>query len=162
GLLFALLLLLLLLFQVRTYLQDRQQIISCQTNIERMELRLNGTVPKRFTAEQIAAQQREFKYAAKLLKRDAFRWTVLFDRMEALLPRNVSIRSFSPSYKDGSLVLTGVAKKLSDLQKLLDNLYADSFRQVFLQSQRQIDVVAYDGQKKPAHEFSIRLEGVFQ
>lgn len=160
-LLFALLLLLIFLFQLTTYLQSRQLMLGYQANIKSLEQQLSGAVPEHFTAGQLAVQQQAISRAEALLQKDAFRWTALFDRLETLLPRDVSIRSFSPNYKDDSLILTGVAKKLTDLQQLLNNLHADSFQQVFLQSQGQVEVIGSDESKKTAHQFTIRLEGVF-
>lgn len=154
-------LLLLLLFQARTSLQSREQILAMNVAIEKLAQQLQGEIPKRFSKEQIAAQQQDFAQAEALLRKDAFRWSALFDRMEGLLPENVSIRSFSPNYKEGSLVISGVAKNLIDLQDLLDNLHADSFRQVFLQNQNQIEVFDFQDEKRTALSFSILLEGVF-
>lgn len=160
-LLFALLILLILLFQLRISLHTWQLNLDYRTDIEAIEKQLRGKIPAHFTAEQISAQKQSLGRAKELLREDAFRWTVLFDRMEGLLPRDVSIRSFNPNYSDGTLVLTGVCKKLPDLQKLLDNLYASSFKQVFLQNQSQIETLGYDEINRTALQFSIRLEGVF-
>ena len=157
----TLLLILLLCMQVWVSLQSREHNLAYRANVDKLQEQLSGKIPKRFTKEQIAAQQQEFARAKAILQEDAFRWTALFDRMERLLPSNVSISSFSPNYKEGSLQITGDAKTLSDLQDLLDNLYADSFSQVFLKSQSQIEVLDYQGQKQPALRFAILLEGVF-
>lgn len=160
-LILTLLLLLLLLLQARTCLQSREQNLVYRADIEKLEQQLGVTIPKRFTKEQIVVQQQGFARAKSFLQEDAFRWTALFDRMEGLLPKNVSIRSFSPNYKAGSLTINGVAKNLIDLQDLLDNLHADSFAQVFLKSQNQIEVLDYQDNKMPALSFTILLEGVF-
>lgn len=159
--LLLLLLLLLLAFQLWIFVQSRKQIGSYQINIGELELQLRGAVTKLLTAEQISKYEQDFRQASALIKKDAFRWTALFDRLEILLPNDVSIRSFNPNYKSGSLVFNGVAKDLAALQKLLDNLHGDSFRQVFLQNQDQVDVAGYGGEKLPAISFSIKLEGVF-
>jgi type IV pilus assembly protein PilN len=160
-LLFAMLILLVLLFQVRNFLHSYQLKNSYQSNIAAIEQTLRGKTTVKLTRKQIAAQQQDLKQAKILLRKDAFRWTALFDRVENLLPRNVSVRSFSPNYGEGSLVLTGVAKKLPDLQMLLENLHAESFRQVYLKSQSNITVLDYLGEKRSAVAFSIELEGVF-
>lgn len=157
----TLLLILLLLLQGRNCLNDREQNLVKQANIDQLEEKLQGKIPQRFSKEQIVLQQQDFARAQDLLQKDAFRWTVLFDRLEVLLPKNVSIRSFSPNYKAGSLLITGVARNLIDLQDLLDNLHADTFQQVFLKSQSQIEVLDYQEAKRPALAFSILLEGVF-
>lgn len=154
-------LVLLLIFQGQVFLQTREHNLAYQANIEKLQEQLRGKIPKRFTKEQIALQQQEFAQAKAILQEDSFRWTALFDRMERLLPQNVSISSFNPNYKAGSLVISGVAQNLIDLQDLLDNLHADSFSQVFLKSQNQIEVFDYQGQKRSALQFAIQLEGVF-
>jgi len=160
-LLLLLLFVFLLLMQAREYLQSRQQGLVYQKNIAKLEEQLQGKIPKRFTAAQIATQQKDYARAESMLQDDAFRWTALFDRLEGLLPSNVSIQSFSPNYKSNSLVISGVAKNLIDLQDLLDNLHADSFSQVFLQNQNRVEVLDYQDNKRPALAFSILLEGVF-
>ena len=157
----SLLLILLLAFQVRSYLQSREQNLAYRTNIAKLQEQLRGKVPKRFTAGQIASQQEDFARAKAMLQKDAFRWTALFDRMEKLLPSNVSIQNFSPNYKANSLVISGVARNLIDLQDLLDNLHADSFRQVFLKNQSQVKVRDYQDNERAVLSFSIVLEGVF-
>ncbi|WP_303720349.1 PilN domain-containing protein [Malonomonas rubra] len=157
----TLLLVLLLILQGQLLLQSREHNLAFRANIEKLQVQLSGKIPERFTKEQIAVQQQEFAQAKAILQQDAFRWTALFDRMEKLLPKNVSITSFSPNYKSGSLMINGVAKNLIDLQDLLDNLHADSFSQVFLKNQSQIEVLDYQDQKHLAIQFSIQLEGVF-
>ena len=160
-LIITMLLLLLLFFQTRTWMQSREQNLAHLAEIKKLEEQVHGKLPKHFTREQIDRQQQNFAVAESLLQRDAFRWTALFDRLERLLPENVSIRSFNPDYTKGSLVLSGVAMNLVDLQDLLDNLHNDSFPQVYLRSQDQVEVLDYQDQKRPALGFSIQLEGVF-
>lgn len=155
------LLVLLLFIQGRVYLQSREHLDAYKVNIEKLQTQLHGEIPKHISKEQIVLQQAEFAQAEAILQKDAFRWTALFDRLEGLLPQNVSLSSFSPDYKKGSLVISGVARDLIDLQNLLDNLHADSFQQVFLTSQNLVEVFDYQGQKQPALQFSIQLEGVF-
>jgi type IV pilus assembly protein PilN len=160
-LLISIILLGLLMFQVYGLLQGQQQQIALQVSIDQLTEKLQGKVPERFTAEQIAVQKKEYAEARAYLEEDAFRWTALFDRFEGLLPENVSIRSFNPNYEQGSLVISGVAKNLIDLQDLLDNLYADTFKQVYLNQHSQLEVPDYQGDKREALSFSIQIEGVF-
>lgn len=160
--LLALLLIAILFFQVRTTLHNRRLNLAYHSEIASLKGQLGDSSPVRFSAAQIAAQKQAFSRAQAMLQEDAFRWTALFDRMEGLLPNPVSLRSFSPNYKDGSLLLTGVARELNDLQQLLNNLHADTFEQVFLQSQRQVSGDGLDKGAPRAIEFTLRLEGVFQ
>ena len=150
--------------QGQSYLQGQQQIDRTNKNIESLERKLTllqGDLPQHLTASRIEAQKAEFAEAERLLKRDAFRWTALFDKMERQLPSGVSVDSFQPDYNKNSLELIGVAKKLSDLQRLLDRLLADSFAQVFLKNQSLVDVDDGMEGKKSAHQFVITIEGVF-
>jgi len=155
------LLVLILLLQGRTVLQSQQPNLARQAEISKLEEQLQGKLPKRFSKEEIVVQQQNLAMARELLEVDAFRWTALFDRLEGLLPRNVSISSLNPNYKAKSLVISGVARNLIDLQDLLDNLHGDSFEQVYLKNQSQIEVLDYQEKKRPALAFSIQLQGVF-
>ncbi|SHI46503.1 type IV pilus assembly protein PilN [Malonomonas rubra DSM 5091] len=161
-LIFSLLLVLLLLFQIRLLGLERQENESVRTEINTLQEQLKDKIPQRFDKAQIAAHQEQLGRAKALLLQDAFRWTALFDRLEILLPKNVSIVSFSPNYKDASLQISGAAKKLKDLQRLLDNLHGDNFKQVFLNQQSEGEVLDYAGNKQPAITFTIKLEGVFE
>lgn len=160
-LILSVLLVLLLIFQGRSVLQQKQQNRDYRTEISSLEAQLSSKLPKQFTKEQLAAQQETFRQAQDLLQRDAFRWTALFDRLEGLLPAHVSLSHLTPNYQKGSLGIEGVARQLGDLQQLLDNLNRDNFEQVFLTAQSWVDVVDYAGNKRPALQFTLQLEGVF-
>ena len=155
------LLLLLLGFQGNTYLQNRQLTLQYQAHLDSLQEQLRGKLPKRLTPEELAEQQQAYERAETLLQRDSFRWTVLFNRMENLLPAGVSLRSFNPDYGKNSLLLNGVAKKLKNLQNLLDNLQAAQFHQVYLKNQAEVQVDDGRGGKQTALSFSISLEGMF-
>ena len=155
------LLLLILAMQGNTYLQNHQQALLYQTHLDSLQEQLRGKLPERLTPEELAEQHQAFEQAKKLLQRDAFRWTALFDRMEGLLPAGVSLRSFNPDYGKNSLLINGVARNLKNLQTLLDNLQSAQFNQVYLENQGEVDVDNGRGGKRKALSFSISLKGVF-
>ena len=164
GILIVLLLLILLTVQVRGYLLRQKHVQNYEKNLAEMRqeyLQLQGKNVQSLSPDQLEEQQREYNQAQTLLQRDAFRWTVLFDRLERLLPAGVSINSFNPDYKTKNLELSGIARSLADLQRLLNNLHKDSFTQVFLTSQTQIKISDGQGGELPALSFSLTLEGVF-
>ena len=164
GILFALLLLVILGFQVRDYLQQRGQLQMYVKNLAEMNQgyqQLQGETPRNLSSQQVEEQRADFLQAEVLLRRDAFRWTTLFDRMEKRLPSGVSITSFNPDYKTNSVELGGVAKTLADLQRLLKNLHKESFSQVFLQNQSEVIVKDKQGVELSALSFKISLEGGF-
>lgn len=155
------LLLLTLAMQGNTYLQNRQQLLQYRAHLNSLQEQLAGKLPKRLSPEEIAEQHQVYERVETLLQRDAFRWTALFDRMESLLPAGVSLRSFNPDYSKNSLLIHGVAKKLKNLQSLLDNLHTAQFNQVYLENQGEVDVDNGRGGKRKALSFSISLKGVF-
>jgi type IV pilus assembly protein PilN len=156
-----LLLLIVLALQGNAYLKTRQLAQQHQSHIDSLQEQLRGKLPKRLTAEDLAEQRQTYDQAAILLQRDAFRWTALFDRMERLLPEGVSLRSFNPDYNKNSLLITGAARNLHNLQALLDNIQAEQFHQVYLKNQGEVDVDDGRGGKRTALSFSISVEGVF-
>lgn len=157
----SILLLLILVMQGNAYLQNCQQALLYQTHIDSLQEQLRGKLPQWLTPEELAEQRQAFQQAETLLQRDAFRWTVLFNRMEGLLPDGVSLHSFKPDYDQNSLLINGVAKNLEKLQVLLNNLQTVKFNQVYLKSQGEVDVDNGRGGKRQALSFSISLKGVF-
>ena len=163
------LLLLLLLggwlaYQVVDYLQTQARLEALQeanAQLQQDLVALQSELPSHLSPQQLEQQQQQYAEAKGYLQRDAFRWTTLFDRMEERLPAGVSVRSFQPNYEDESLVMTGVAKDLSDLQTLLDSLFSEPFEQVYLQNQGRVEISDGRGGKVSALNFALKIEGVF-
>lgn len=154
-------LLLILAIQGNIYLQNHQLTLQYQSHLGALQEQLHGKMPKRLTPEELAVQRQAYRKAEALLQKDSFRWTVLFNRMENLLPDGVSLRSFNPDYNKNSLMIHGVAKNLKKLRNLLDNLQGASFKQVYLKNQGEVDVENGRGGKRGALSFSIAIEGIF-
>ncbi len=154
-------LIIVLLFQGQAFLNSRQLAHEYQGHLDSLRVQLDGKRPRRLSPEDLVEQRQAYDQAELLLRRDAFRWTALFDRMEKLLPDGISLRSFSPDYAKNSLLLNGVARDLSSLQTLIGKLQADRFEQVYLKNQGEVDVDDGRGGKRTALSFSISLEGVF-
>lgn len=156
-----LLLVLTLMLQGNAYLQNRQESLQYQAHLDSLQTQLRGKLPQRLTPDELAEQRQAYQQAKLLLQRDAFRWTVLFDRIEELLPDGISLRSFNPDYGKNSLLISGVAKDLKKLQELLNNLQSAKIDRVYLERQGEVEVDNGRGGKKKALSFSFRLEGVF-
>ncbi|MDX2478716.1 MAG: PilN domain-containing protein [Desulfuromusa sp.] len=155
------LLLLILIIEGNTYLKNHQLAQQYQTHLDSLQEQLRGKQPKRLSAEELDEQQQAYRRAETLLQRDNFRWTALFDRIESLLPDGVSLRSFNPDYSKNSLLITGAARNLQNLQQLLDNIQAEQIHQVYLKNQGEVEVDDGRGGKRSALSFSISVEGVF-
>ena len=160
-LLLGLLLLVVLGIQFSHLLKTERELAAVQQNLRNLQQQMGGNAPAQLPADQLKKQLALHQLAGELLARDAFRWTGLFDLLERTLPVGVSLRSLSPDYKQKSLVLNGVAKDLKSLQRLLDNLHAEKFEQVFLENQSRIEINDGRGGKLPVLSFNIKLTGVF-
>ncbi len=158
---FSAFLLALLVWQGNLYVQDYRLAATYRSHMEELKAQLQGEQSERIDPEVIAQQQKAYDLAERLIIRDSFRWTGLFDRMEALLPKGVSLLSFNPNYAEESLSISGLAKDLKALQALLDNLQDEKFEPVYLNSQAQVEVDNGRGGKRNALTFAISLGKVF-
>lgn len=153
-------LLVMLLLQAGLLVQNLQLTATYQTQVAELDQQLKGEAnPERLAPETLQQWEKAYDYAAQLLRKDAYRWTELLDRMEKLLPEGVSLRGFRPDYEQNSLALSGVARDLERLQRLLSNLQGDSFRKVYLTSQSRVLLRDPQGQERQALAFTIALEG---
>lgn len=130
-------------------------------HLAELERQLQGDSLKPVDGDRLAALKSDYDQARKLLNRDAFRWTRLFDQIESVLPDGISLRGFNPDYDKNVLILNGISRDLGSLQSLLDNLHAEDFRDAFLLQQSEVGLNDNRGRKKTALSFSIHLTGVF-
>lgn len=139
----ALLLLLLLSALVYGYLRDYRQVGQFEQWLAELETR--GGIESAPTRPPLSTAERErllsdVDFANSILRMDGFRWTHLLDRLEGVLPETVGIQAIRPDYAKGSFSLTGQARDLDALRRLLDNLSASpEFSDVYLlqQSRRE-------------------------
>lgn len=80
-----------------------------------------------YSAEALVQQRQRIIVANRLLEEDAFRWTALLDRLEAILPEGVSLSSITPHLKDGVINISGESRDVPTLQVLLDRLLGSEF-----------------------------------
>ncbi len=138
--------------------QNRQQV----AEIEQQLRVLRGGPVKPLSEEERSRIEAQFLIAQRLLEQDAFRWTKLLDRMEALLPAGVSINSFRPDFGKDSLALDGQARSLKEMRQFLDRLLKKGgFQQVYLNSHSRTKVRDYADNEREAVTFSVQLQGVF-
>nr|WP_320050535.1 PilN domain-containing protein [uncultured Desulfuromonas sp.] len=161
GAVVSFLLLVFVFYQVATCLQLSRTVQNKSLEVEAFAQEVAAGDKVQISKEDIVAQKEALAVARILLRKDAFRWTALFDRLERLLPPKVSIRSLSPDFQTNSLKLTGAASELKDLQTFLDLLHHEPFSQVFLKKQEFSDAEGVDGNRQRVLFFSIDVEGVF-
>lgn len=157
----SVLLLLLIFYQASLCFQAHRLVQKYRLDVAELKQQISDRKTLHMTEEQVEQQKNKIAVARSLLRKDAFRWTALLDRLERLLPEKVSIHSLSPNYQTNSLKLTGAAQQLEDLQTFLDNLHNDAFSQVLFKSQEMKGEKNSTGKKKSLLFFSLELEGVF-
>jgi len=117
-----------------------------------------GPLPRKMTTKEQEQLTADIEFANEILKQDGFRWTLLLDKLETVVPDRVSIRGIRPNYREGSLNLSGYAATVEDLRKFLDNLIGSSdFNDVYLLQQAKDENKA--GGSLVA--FSIVVKGAF-
>lgn len=157
----ALLLLLVLGVLTYGYLRDYRHF----TQVEQwlVELETRGRVESAPTRPALSGTERErllsdVDFANGILRMDGFRWTRLLDRLEGVLPETVGIQAIRPDYAKGSFSLTGQARDLDALRRLLDNLSASpEFSDVYLRQQARRETPDGEG----LLGFSLEVKGAF-
>jgi Tfp pilus assembly protein PilN len=130
---------------------------------------LNQTLAKehsgrtvKFTQAEYDSLLKEIAFANGILKKDSFRWTELLNHLEKVVPDGVRIRGIEPNFKENVLNLTGVARKVEDLQVFLDHLIqSPNFREAYLMQQSRTTFKDKSGREREAVNFTIVLKGVF-
>ena len=142
GLILAVLTLVLLL-NASLYLRSRSETARIEERLAELDRQVRaerGREVEGFSAEAMEALAEDIAYANGILRRDAFRWTVLLGRLEEVLPKEVLISSIQPDYEERSVRLVGVARKVKDLRHCLDKLIASpNFSDVLLLSQERTE-----------------------
>jgi type IV pilus assembly protein PilN len=118
-------------------------------------------VPAGYTPERYAAVKGEIALAKEIVAADQFHWTEMLSRFEAVVPRDVSIRSIQPNFKERSVIVSGIARDVSAMTKFLDNLLAsETFNQAFLQRHGDVEL-AQQGDKMKSTGFSLEIREAF-
>ncbi|MEJ2200622.1 MAG: PilN domain-containing protein, partial [Desulfuromonadaceae bacterium] len=119
-------LLLLGAFNLYGYMQGRDRIAQLTVRLAELDrTRQNPEVrTRKMTPQEQEQLNAEVEFANQILRMDAFRWTELLDRLEQVVPEQVSVRGIRPDFGEGSLSLNGYARSVDDLRRFLDNLHA--------------------------------------
>lgn len=107
------------------------------------------------TVESAAKKAKEIN---KILKRNNFSWSELLYSLEGASPVGVSIKRIKPSYRDKKIRISGVAKNLSSITDLVENLKESKYIKSSFLLRQDIEVI---NKRHPAISFEIESEGVF-
>lgn len=92
-----------------------------------------------YSQQALEGLEKRTLFANNLLERDHFRWTELLDQLEESTPAGISIRGVQPDFKSSAVKISGVARSISELRRLLDRLAASPhFSRVLLFQQANI------------------------
>lgn len=116
----------------------------------------------KFTQAEYDSLLKEIAFANAILRKNSFRWTELLNRLEKVVPDGVRIRGIQPNFKNDVLNLTGVARKVKDLQIFLNRLmHSPDFRQAYLMRQSRSTLKDNLGGKHEAVAFKIIVKKAF-
>ncbi|OHB33713.1 MAG: hypothetical protein A2X84_02775 [Desulfuromonadaceae bacterium GWC2_58_13] len=128
------------------------------TELEQQQRTEKGPLPRKMTSGEQEQLVADVEFANEILKKDGFRWTLLLDHLEGVVPERVGIRGIRPNYSEGSFTLSGYARSVDDLRKFLDNLIGSpDFNDVYLLQQARQE--SKDGGSLIG--FSIVVKGAF-
>jgi type IV pilus assembly protein PilN len=154
-------LVLLLAFNAYGYLraQARIGLLSDRlAELERQRQAESGPPVPKMTPQEQEQLVADVEFANEILKQDGFRWTLLLDQLESVVPERVAIGSIRPNFAAGSFNLSGKARGVEDLKTFLDNLIGSPyFSDVYLLQQARQDL--RDGGSLVG--FSLVVKGAF-
>lgn len=125
GGLLALVLAANLLYAVRN-IQQLRQVGGHLTEIESKLASQRSSGATKYTPDEYARVMARIGAANKLIEADQFRWSVLLDKLEKLLPEGVAIRNLDPDFKEHSLKISAVARDTAAMTALLDALLSSA------------------------------------
>ncbi len=132
----------LLVLNVSYAYKSYQQLIILDDRFEELNEQVAGIqdAPAGFSSARHAAVKSEIALINQIVAADQFRWTDLLGRFEELVPENVSVSSIQPNFKERSVQLSGVARDMSALSKLLDNLLTSvDFNKAYLLNHSEVE-----------------------
>ena len=143
------------------FLKLKDQIRTTATRLTELEEKLlasQGDDVASYSAARHKEVLAEIESANNILKRDTFRWTALLDQLEKVVPGNVNINKIEPDHNKRLVKIEGMAKRLADMKRFLDNLIkSKDYTDVLLLNQASVDVEGGN----PQIRFSIELMGAF-
>lgn len=160
-------LVLLLTLNLGFFLRGQFQARQLKARLAELDQELAGRqeVAKGFNPDAYDKMLAEIAFANEIILKDSFRWTALLDRLEEVVPDKVIIRGIQPDFKEGSLSLTGEARRVVDLRQLLDNLiHSPDFSDVYLLTQSRESTRGARGGHGSGGEgisYSIVVKGAF-
>jgi hypothetical protein len=155
-------LLLLILNCIYGFLNYRQlQLLGDRFQELEVQVSTLQGVPAGYTPEAHAALVGEVALANEIVTADQFRWTVLLDRFEKLIPADVSIRSIQPDFAKRTVQLACVAQDVSAMTRFVDNLLTSAdLNQAYLQRHGEV-VLDIVGGKQVLVGFSLEIREAF-
>jgi len=88
--------------------------------------------------ERVQALPKEILFAKQIRKQLGFSWTQFLNDLESTVPETIAMESVKVNFKETSIVLSGSAKTLTDINGLVDQLETHpSFHHVVLSQTAQ-------------------------
>jgi type IV pilus assembly protein PilN len=150
-----------LFYTLGYYFELQKQIDTTENRLAELEEKIlasQGGDADDYSVARYEKVLAEIELANEILDRDSFRWTVLLDQLEQVVPGNVRILSISPDHDSNTVELSCVAKNLKDMKRFLDNLIkSEVYEDVLLLGQASEKSASGDA----GISFTIELLGAF-
>ncbi len=120
------------------------------------------SIPADYSPAAHAAVLGDVALANLIMDADRFRWTALLDRLERLLPADVSVRTLQPNFEKRSLQLTATARDVAAMTAFIDNLLqSDDLNQAFLLSHADTDDQQFGAAGAKVVGFTLEIREAF-
>jgi len=161
GLFLVLMLILNLVFGYQNYRQY-QQVGRHLAELDTRLMDVQGYVPEKFSSDDYDLTLEQVAELNRVLEADQFRWTSLLNRLEELVPDNVSINSIQPDFSSRSLRVQAVSRDVQGMTDFLDALLASpDLNQAFLQQHRELKDQSKGGRSAADIGFSLEIREAF-
>ena len=110
------------------------------------------------SAKEAGKIAKEIDNINAVIKQKSFSWSELFYSLEKATPKRISIEDIKPNYNAKKVTIKGVARRLKDITKFVDNLKDTAYlKNGFLVSEQE----ALDKKKQRVLSFEIAADGSF-
>ncbi len=155
-------------YNVGSYLESRRnkdgllnKLVSIRKEVSLLEIDLSQKktgLSKTGSVKEAGKIAKEIDNINALIEQKSFSWSELFYCLEKATPKGVSIENIKPNYDAKKVTIKGVARRLKDITKFVDNLKDTAYlKNGFLVSEQE----SLNKKKQRVLSFEIAADGSF-
>lgn len=132
----------------------RKEVSSLEINLSKKKMSLLKTD----SVQDAGKIAKEIDNINAIIKQKSFSWSELFYSLEKATPKGVSIENIKPNYNAKKVTIKGVATRLKDITRFVDNLKDRPYiKSAFLVSEQE----TLNKKKQKVLSFEIAADGSF-